>query len=97
MELRRREEEVARRARELQEKASQERIARLLYQAKALSRANQIRAYVDTVLIRAAEVRKSQAEIDDWAIWARQQADSIDPVKNGSFERSMGPGEQNQA
>jgi hypothetical protein len=86
VEIKRREEEAERHARELQEKQARERIARLLYQAKALNRANQIRAYVDTVLLRAAEIRISQAEIDEWAIWARQEADSIDPVKNGAIE-----------
>jgi hypothetical protein len=84
-EIKRRQEEAARKARELEEKLARERIARLLSQAKALDRANQIRSYVDAALCRAAELRVLSEAMEEWAAWARQQADSIDPVKNGTF------------
>ena len=54
-ELRRRQEETERKARELDEKLARERIGRMLSQAKALDRANQIRTYVETVLSRIAQ------------------------------------------
>jgi len=88
-ELKRRKEEAERKARELQEKLSRERIGRLLSQAKALDRANQIRAYVESALLRAAEMPIEQANFKKWAMWARQEADRIDPVKNGTIARAI--------
>jgi hypothetical protein len=82
-ELNRRKEEAERKTRELQEKLARERIERLLDQAKALERAKQIRAYVDAVELRAAEMSIEHADFDNWAMWARQEADRIDPVRNG--------------
>ena len=88
-ELKRRKEEAERKTRELQEKLARERIERLLGQAKALERANRIRAYVDSAVLRAAEMSIVQAEFDKWAMWARQEADRIDPVKNGTIARAI--------
>jgi hypothetical protein len=88
-ELKRRKEEAERKARELQEKLARERIARLLSQAKALDRANQIRTYVEFALLRAAEMPIAQAALDKWAMWARQEADRIDPMKNGTIARAI--------
>jgi len=82
-ELKRRKEEAERRARELQEKLARERIARLLAQAKALDRANQIRSYVDAALLLLKDAATPPADLEQWALWARQEADRIDPVKNG--------------
>jgi hypothetical protein len=84
-ELNRRKEEAERKTRELQEKLARERIERLLDQAKALERAKQIRAYVDAVELRAAEMSIEHADFDNWAMWARQEADRIDPVRNGAI------------
>jgi hypothetical protein len=88
-ELKRRKEEAERKARELQEKLARERIARLLSQAKALNSANQIRTYVESARLRAAEMPIAQTDFDRWAIWARQEADRIDPVKNGTIARAI--------
>jgi hypothetical protein len=55
----------------------------LLGQAKALDRANQIRANVDAALLRVKETAIAPADLEQWALWARQEADRIDPVKNG--------------
>jgi hypothetical protein len=41
------------------------------------------------VLSRAEEIPIPQTEIQDWAMWARQQADRIGPVKNGSIDFSV--------
>src|SRR6185312_10093315 len=54
-ELKRRKEEAERKARELQEKSARDRIAHLLAQARALDRADQIRAYVESARSRVAE------------------------------------------
>ncbi len=83
-ELRRRKEEAERKARELREKQERERIERLLSQAKALDRANQIRAYVDAALARAAEIPASADDVHRWAKWAREQANKLDPINNGT-------------
>ena len=88
-ELKRREEEAEREARALQERLARERIARLLAQANALDRANRIRAYVEAILRRPAELQATQTDLDTWAMWARQQADRIDPVMNGTIERAI--------
>jgi len=88
-ELKRRKEEAERKERELQEKLARERIAHLLAQAKALDRANQIRAYVEAALLRAAETSIARADFDKWAMWACQEADRIDPVKNGTIAQAI--------
>jgi hypothetical protein len=67
-ELQRRKDEAERKTRELAEKAARERIARLLAQAKALERANQIRAYVDTAMSRARETAATPADVEQWAL-----------------------------
>lgn len=84
-ELERRQEEAERQERELQAKLARERIGRLLGQAKALERANQIRAYVESVSSRVAELSIARADFDRWADWALREADRIDPVKNGTI------------
>jgi hypothetical protein len=88
-ELKRRKEEAERKARELQEKLARERIGRLLSQAKALDRANQIRAYVESVLARATDMSIWQADLESWAMWAQLEADRIDPVKNGTIAQAV--------
>lgn len=88
-ELKRQREEAEREARELQEKLARERIGQLLSQAKALERANQIRTYVESALLRATEMPVAQADFDRWAMWARQEADRIDPVKNGTIAQAI--------
>jgi len=88
-ELKRRKEEAERKARELQEKSARDRIAHLLAQARALDRADQIRAYVESARSRVAETSRAQADFDRWAMWARQEADRIDPVKNGTIAEAI--------
>jgi hypothetical protein len=88
-EIKRREQEVESEARALQERAARERIGGLLTQAKALQRANQIRAYVGTVLSRTSHLSIAQADLDQWAAWARQEADRIVSVKNGTVAQAI--------
>jgi hypothetical protein len=66
-----------------------ERIGRLLSQANALDRANQIRAYVEAALLRAAEMPIAQADINKWVMWAREEANGIDPVENGTVTQAI--------
>jgi hypothetical protein len=86
-ELRCQELERQRKERERQEKLAQARIDRLLDEAASLRRAADIRAYVDAVehAVQREGIVASHEEIAHWAAWARTQADTIDPVKNGRF------------
>lgn len=87
--------ERAKRGKEEAEKAEHERrmkeekarVDRLLSEAKALREAEEIRAYV-------ASVRKlndnsvdpvPEDELRNWALWALEQADRIDPVRSRRF------------
>jgi hypothetical protein len=84
---RRKEAERRRLERERLERLEQARVGRLLTQAKALTEAQEIRAYVSAVRDRQATLDDplSEAEFQDWAHWALRQADRIDPVLSGSF------------
>jgi hypothetical protein len=53
------------------------------------TRANQLRVYVESALLRTAEMPITQSDFDKWAMWARQEADRIDPVKNGTIARAI--------
>ena len=89
------EREVARRKakderlrREQQIKRQQERIDRLLAEAGALRKANDIRAYVETAQNANLNTDPVQFELfKAWAHWALGQADRIDPIKNGVWVR----------
>ncbi|MCP3404061.1 hypothetical protein [Bradyrhizobium sp. CCGB01] len=88
-ELKRRQDETERKARELKERLERERIRRLLSQAKALDRANQIRAYVESARLGLGEMTITQEEFENWANWAQQEADRIDPLKNGTIKQGI--------
>ncbi len=89
-ELKKRKDEAGRKASELKNQLKGERIGRLLSQAKALDRANRNRAYVALALGHAAEPLRARAELAQWATWAREQADLIDPLKNGKIAEAVG-------
>lgn len=76
---------------EQQRKISEEkaRIDRLLGEAAALRQAQDIRQYVASVrdLVSAELLQHPKSAMDEWAKQALEQADRIDPVKNGSFLR----------
>lgn len=87
--------ERAKREKEEAEKAECERrireekarVDRLLSEAKALREAEEIRAYVASVrkLNENDKDPVSEAELRDWAQWALEQADRIDPVRSRRF------------
>jgi hypothetical protein len=80
--------EEERRRRELETKREQARIDHLLGQAVALSRADQIRAYVVAVrtLNSSASEPMTLIELNEWCEWALAQADRIDPVLSGAYK-----------
>jgi hypothetical protein len=39
--------------------------------------------------MRAAEPSIARADLDAWAMWAYQEADRIDPVKNGTIAQAI--------
>jgi hypothetical protein len=77
--------EEARMAKEAREKEERERIERLLHEAQALQQATTIRDYVETIRIHSKNIPVDQKVVDDWSIWALNEADRIDPIKNLSF------------
>ncbi len=84
---RKRKAEEERRRLERIAKAEKERVDHLLAQADALHRAQQIRAYVESVrtLNVTASEPMSAEELESWSGWALAQADRIDPVVSGAF------------
>lgn len=85
--IRREKEEAERRERERLAALQQARIDRLMKEAAALRLARDIRAYV--VAVRTENERNGSRipteEVESWAHWALQQADTIDPVRRGAF------------
>lgn len=79
--------QAEREQREHQLRLEQARIDRLLDEAAALRRANDIRAYVDAVRLTVARdtVSVSGDKVEQWSRWALAEADRIDPVKSGRF------------
>lgn len=87
-------EEAERKERERIAALEKARVDRLLGEAAALHRAEQIRAYVSAVEQR---LKQSPGQVDSnsfvrWQGWALAQADKIDPVKSGLFLRGLEPG-----
>jgi hypothetical protein len=78
----RRRAEAERLARERQLKEQQERRERLFGQARDWRMACDIRGFVEDVLGSAPDGGRT---LEDWATWARAEADAIDPVLNGSL------------
>lgn len=84
---RKRKAEEERRRLERIAKAEKARVDHLLAQAGALHRAQQIRAYVESVRTLNATAAEPMApeELASWTGWALAQADRIDPVISGAF------------
>jgi hypothetical protein len=80
-------EEAERAERERRIKEEQARVDRLLSEAKALREAEEIRAYVASVrkLNENSMDPVSEDELRNWARWALEQADRIDPVLSRRF------------
>ncbi|WP_146093032.1 hypothetical protein [Xanthomonas arboricola] len=91
-ETRRRVENAVQEAKKEEERARLERtrkaqLARLFHDATAYRLAKDLRDYVTEVVSanRANENPTSNKDLQAWATWAREQADSIDPIKSKSF------------
>jgi hypothetical protein len=54
-----------------------------------LTRAEQIRGYVEAVRLRLAESTIAPGDFERWAQWACGEADRIDPVKNGTIGQAI--------
>ncbi len=69
----------------------QARVDRLLADASALRQAGEIRNYVERVVsaVATGDAELSSLQLVTWAVWARAQADRIDPVQSGRFIGSM--------
>ncbi len=75
------------------EKKAKERVDVLLEQASNLHRATTIRSYVEAV-VGHPEMDRSAADLARWAVWARVEADRLDPILNGAAMRSLACGSQ---
>ena len=73
-------------------KLARERIGRLLSpKAKGAQTAqNQIRTYVESARSRVNQLPMLESDFDKWALWALQEADRIDPLKNGTIAQAIG-------
>jgi len=65
-------------------KKEKEKLQWLLGEATALQQAKTIREYVNTIQ-DIKDISVSEQEINQWALWALEQADKIDPIKTLSF------------
>jgi hypothetical protein len=84
-ELVRRQIQVEQESREREQRLARERVARLLTQAKMIERADRIRTYATAIVSRADRIRASAEQVAQWAAWARQEADRINPSLNGTL------------
>lgn len=87
--LRREAAEREKKARELLEKQAQERFDHLLSQAAALDKSETIRLYVEHVRSRRSEIDAEDHSVEKWATWALNEADRIDPLKNGMIDQAV--------
>ncbi|RWX18279.1 hypothetical protein EHI42_08675 [Rhizobium hidalgonense] len=80
-------EEAEKAARERRIKEEKARVDRLLSEAKALREAEEIRAYVASVrkLNKNSVDPVPEDELRNWALWALDQADRIDPVRSRRY------------
>ncbi|MBX5131258.1 hypothetical protein HJB80_00920 [Rhizobium lentis] len=80
-------EEAEKAERERRIKEEKQRLDRLLAEAKALREAEEIRAYVASVrkLNENAVDPVPEDDLRNWALWALEQADRIDPVRSRRF------------
>ena len=91
---RQQQQEFERRARELKAELERARADRLLGEASALARAQEIRRYVEAVRMANAnlETPVSAVEIEAWSTWALREADRIDPVASLAFAKPYNAG-----
>jgi hypothetical protein len=78
-----REQEEARRRKAEEIQKAKEKVERLLREAQAWQKAQQVRTYIEAV--KQAAIQKhgyinTGSELDNWLKWATQQADRLDPL-----------------
>lgn len=80
--IRRRNEEAARKERQRLEKIEADRRNQLIAEAVAWRQASDIRAYIEAQLVRrkASAEGEARTELETWAAWALAEADRIDPL-----------------
>ena len=71
-----------------QKRLAQERVDRLLREAESLQKAETIRTYIERVQTIASQQDYDRAAVDDWARWALDVANTLDPVLTGRFLNS---------
>jgi hypothetical protein len=83
--------DAERRERERIQKLEQERVERLLVDADKLRQAEAIRDFVAIGMMHfTAQAGSSETStLEKWRAWALDQADRIDPIKNGRFLESL--------
>lgn len=88
-ELIRRQQEAERQERERLAREEKARIDRLRGEANSFREANEIRGFVEAVVSACVRQNLGFGErLESWAKWAREQADKLDPIANGSFLNS---------
>ena len=101
LERRRREEEQRKREEEervheearRRQEMERQRLRDLESQAENWAKAGRIRAYVRAVEQEAAsrgDIEASRAQLEEWAAWAKEHADNLDPVKTLGMLRKPG-------
>ena len=88
---RQRHEEAIRAAAEARVKAEKARVDRLLGEAAAFRQAQDIRGYVDAARNSnvGAVVPVPKDQFEEWARWANENADRIDPVLSRAFDEDL--------
>jgi hypothetical protein len=71
-----------------QKRLAQERVDRLLREAESLQKAETIRTYIERVQTIASQQDYDRVAVDDWARWALDVANTLDPVLTGRFLNS---------
>ncbi|MFN3575034.1 MAG: hypothetical protein ACK4TR_16035 [Phenylobacterium sp.] len=87
-EVKRRRAEAERRERERRAAEEKARRDMLFGQAQAWRSAQDIRGFVSEVL--ATQPGGASGELQNWALWALEEADALDPVTSGSFKVPSG-------
>lgn len=89
-------EQAEREERERQERLASARVERLLSQADALEKAETIRRYVARARELASQSGRDLRPVDDWAAWALNIADRLDPVLTGAFLEQAEPASETE-
>jgi len=81
--------------REEAEREQQAKIDELLLQANNLQKAQTIRHYVAAIQ-SSQNLSSQQSDIENWAKWALEQADTLDPIKQSAFTKQIVKNDNNE-